>query len=72
MKIKYTVYYKDGSSGIVEIEKPPGAHPDSMMALKVGIKEAEFTGKTVDRIGRTRIAFGKFIDLDFVDRDRVM
>lgn len=69
MKISYTVYfngwgYEDlETSGVVEIEKPPGAHPDSYCALLAAVKEAERTGKIVDRIGRTVIVNGIPIDM---------
>ena len=55
MKTSMTVYYTDGSSGVIECENSPGAHPDSMMALLEGLLTAEKTGKTVARIGRSRV-----------------
>lgn len=50
-----TVHYADGSSGILEFEKPPGAHPDSIAAIAEGILVAEKNGKRVERIGRSFI-----------------
>lgn len=45
----------DGTSGTIEFEKPPGAHPDSIMALLEGLLAAERTGRIVARIGRERV-----------------
>lgn len=55
MRLALTVYYDDGSSGIVEIEKPAGAQPDSILAIVEGLLEAEKGGKTVSRIGRSNV-----------------
>ncbi|HSX25108.1 MAG TPA: hypothetical protein VLG69_04035 [Candidatus Andersenbacteria bacterium] len=55
MKVDLTVYYTDGSSGIVTIEKPPGAHPDSIATLFEGVAEAERSGKEVSKIGRSKV-----------------
>ena len=55
MKVQLTVYYEDGSSGIIEIEKPPGAHPDSVMVTAEGLLAAEANGKRVSRIGRSKV-----------------
>jgi len=52
MKMTLSVYYTDGTSGMIEFEKPPGAHPDSMAAVLEGLLTAEKTGKIVARIGR--------------------
>jgi hypothetical protein len=41
MKVQLTTYYADGSSGITEIEKPAGAHPDSISVLAEGLLVAE-------------------------------
>lgn len=55
MKLKLTTYFRDGTSGITEIENPPGANPDSIVVIAVGLLEAEKTGKRVLKIGRTMI-----------------
>ena len=55
MKVRYTVYWEDGSSGIIEIEKPAGSHPDSISALAEGVRAAESCGKRVAKIGRSKI-----------------
>ncbi len=55
MKILLTVYYADGSSGITEFEKPSGHHPDSLGVMAEGILEAEKTGRTVLKIGRSKV-----------------
>jgi len=52
MKIKMSVYYTDGSNNVIEFEKPPGAHPDSIRAIYEGLLMAEGTGKSVVKIGR--------------------
>lgn len=64
MKLTRTVYFTDGTSGIVEFEKPPGAHPDSVLTAVTGINEAEKTGKTV-------IVGGLPIDTEEATRDQV-
>ncbi len=51
MKIIYAVRYTDGTTGAVELEKPPGAHPTSIDAAVAAILAAEKTGKRVDRLG---------------------
>ncbi|MBW2688304.1 MAG: hypothetical protein JRC99_00045 [Deltaproteobacteria bacterium] len=59
----YTVHYTDDSSGIVELERPPGAHPDSTKALVLAIKKAEaLSGVEVERIGRSEFFAGKILD----------
>ena len=45
MKVKLTVFYDDDSSGIIEIENPAGAHPDSLATLVEGVITAERCGK---------------------------
>lgn len=55
MKLNLTVFYTDGTSGIIEIEKPPGAHPESNMTMQAGVQEAEKGGKVVAKIGRSKI-----------------
>lgn len=62
MIVNYTTYFEDGTSDVTAIEKPAGAHPDSVAAVRAAIKEAERAGKRVARIGRSRVAFGKIID----------
>src|SRR3989344_6926040 len=47
MKIEMTVFYEDGTSGVIEFEKPAGAHPDSISALTEGVRVAEGCGKRV-------------------------
>lgn len=69
MTITYTVYFTDGTSGTVTIERPAGAHPDSNMALAAAVLEAERTGKRVSRLGRSRYGDGMFLDIGFVRRD---
>lgn len=54
MKVKLTVYYEDGTDGVIEIEKPAGAHPDSVMTAATGLIKAEKTGKRVAKIGRSK------------------
>lgn len=54
MKVKLTVFYEDESSGIIEIEKPAGAHPDSILVAVEGLLVAEQTGKRVTKIGRSK------------------
>ena len=74
-----SVYYTDGANGMVEFENPPGAHPDSIMALLEGLLTAEKTGRTVARIGRSRVnRFSKpprpliIDDSSVVTRDHLM
>lgn len=55
MKVNLTVFYEDDSSDIIEIEKPAGAHPDSVMTAAEGLLVAEQTGKRVARIGRSKV-----------------
>ncbi len=55
MKVKLTVFYEDNSSGIIEIEKPAGAHPDSVLTAAKGISVAEQSGKRVARIGLSKV-----------------
>lgn len=55
MEVQYTTYFEDGTSGITKLEKPPGAHPDSLLALIEGLLVAEKTGKKVLRIGRSKV-----------------
>lgn len=72
MKKKYTVYFTDGSSNIIEIEKPAGAHPDSPCALKEVLTCAEHTGKTVTRAGRPIFFKGKIIEKYFMTREDII
>jgi hypothetical protein len=72
MQVTYTAYYTDGTSGTVTCEKPPGAHPDSFKALQAGIVEAERLGKTVAKLGRSRLAFGVILDGDLPTREQIM
>ena len=52
MQVTLTVYYTDGTSGTCTFEKPPGAHPKSVLCAKAGMEVAEQqTGKTVEKIG---------------------
>ncbi|MBI5003775.1 hypothetical protein HZC00_01640 [Candidatus Kaiserbacteria bacterium] len=55
MKLTFVAYFSDGTSKIVEFEKPPGAHPESVSAAMAALEVAETTGKRVDRIGRSNI-----------------
>ncbi len=55
MHVQLTVLYEDGTSGIVVIENPPGAHPDSVLTAITGLVEAEKSGKRVARIGRSKV-----------------
>ncbi len=55
MLIKFTVYYTDSTSRVVEVEKPRGAHPHSRLAFQAGIEESEKDGKVVDKITITGI-----------------
>ena len=55
MKVNLTVYYEDNSSEIIEIEKPRGAHPDSIGTIAKGVLVAEKTGKRVSKIGRSKM-----------------
>lgn len=77
MKLNLTVFYTDGTSGIIEIEKPPGAHPESNMTMQAGVQEAEKGGKVVAKIGRSKInphsVPGKklVIEDDLVTREQV-
>lgn len=68
MKIDYTVYFEDGSSKIVNCEKPAGAHPTSIMAMRAGVTEAEKTGKRVKTIARTKTFLGNLVDVDSTPR----
>ncbi len=68
MKIDWTVYYEDGSSGVVGCEKPPGAHPESLAAVMPAIHNAERTGKVVRTIGRSVLVRGHLIDRNMVAR----
>lgn len=68
MIIDYTVYYEDGTSGVISCEKPPGAHPTSIKAILHAIAESEKTGKVVHRIGRTTYFRGVLIDRDMATR----
>lgn len=78
MKLQLTTYYEDGSSEITEIEKPAGAHPDSMMVIAEGLLAAEKSGKKVSRIGRSKInPFSSpntklVIDDNLITRDQVL
>ena len=72
MEVTYTVYFSDGSSGIVTCEKPAGAHPDSPKALLAGITNAEITGKFVARIGRSMHVRGVLLDNTLETRDDVL
>lgn len=77
MKIELTVHYTDGTSGIIYIEKPSGAHPDSIMTMMAGVQEAEINGRVVSKIGRSKVnpfsVPGKplVIEDNFVTRDKV-
>lgn len=62
MKMSLTVYYQDGSSGIVEFEKPPGAHPESVLAINACLRAARFTGKEPARICNTYGYAGMLMD----------
>lgn len=55
MKVQFTTYFEDGTSGITEFEKPPGYHPSSIGVMAFGVLEAEKTGKTVARIGISKV-----------------
>jgi len=55
MKVQLTVYYTDDSSGVLEMEKRPGYHPDSVGVLAQGVLVAEKTGKKVAKIGRSKV-----------------
>ena len=55
MEVQLTVFYQDGSSGIIEFEKPGGAHPESIMVAAEGLLVAEATGKRVARIGWSKV-----------------
>jgi uncharacterized protein YbbC (DUF1343 family) len=55
MKLQLATYFDDDTSGITEIEKPPGAHPDSILVVAEGLLEAEKFGKRVSRIGRSTV-----------------
>ena len=78
MKVKLTVFYTDGSSGVIEIDKPPGAHPDSPLTAARGILVAERTGKRVARIGRSKVnpfsKPGQALDIvdNFLKREEVI
>lgn len=71
MQIEYTVYYVDGSSSIISINKPAGAHPDSPVSLYEGVIQAEKTGKTVEKIGRSQFYRGKILS-DLLDRSYII
>lgn len=78
MKLQLTTYFEDGSSGMTEIEKPAGAHPDSIMVIAEGLLEAEKTGKRVSRIGRSKVnpfsspKTGLVIDDNLVTREEAL
>jgi hypothetical protein len=36
MKVTYAVYYTNGTSGVIEFEKPAGALPDSLCTAVEG------------------------------------
>jgi hypothetical protein len=40
---------------MIEIEKPAGAHPESIMVAAEGLLVAEYAGKKVARIGYSKI-----------------
>lgn len=70
MKKEYVVYFTDGSSEMVEIELPAGAHPDSPCALQEVVKSAEYTGKTVSKAGRHVIFGGKILS-NLISRETI-
>ena len=72
MKITKVVYFTDGSSEIIEFEKPPGSHPDSLVAFYEGIKSAEKTGKLVKEISTVTMFRGLPLDSNKFTRDKVM
>lgn len=78
MKMQLTVYYDGGSSGIIEFEKPAGAHPDSINAIAEGLLVAEKTGKRVSKIGRSKVnpfsspKTGLVIEDNLFTRDQVL
>lgn len=72
MVIDWTVYFEDGTSSMISCEKSAGAHPDSIAAVVAAIREAESTGNTVSRIGRSTIIGGVPIDLDTTTREQVV
>jgi hypothetical protein len=61
MKMTIPVSYTDGTSEMLEFEKPPGAHPESMKAVLTGLLIAERSGKTVATIGRESVTRGNLL-----------
>jgi len=73
MKMEYTTYFVDGSSGMTTIEKPAGAHPDSICALQEGVRVAEMGGgKVVSRLGRSNVVAGVILDDGLLSRSEIL
>lgn len=72
MKIKYIVYYKDGTSEMLEFEKPPGAMPRSLCAGLEALRIAESSGKVVDKLGTAEVnPFSRPPDPIVIDEDLI-
>ena len=74
---RLTAKYTDGSTGIVEFEKPPGAHPQSVMAYRAGLIAAERLGRTVDQMSRSvtikrRDMPPAIIEVDVMSREEIL
>lgn len=73
MILKKTVYYEDGStSKLVEFEKPPGYHPQSIGTLRCCLTEAEKNGKIVFKICDSTYFKGRILDLNVVNREEIL
>jgi len=67
-----TVYYTDGSSRVVEFEKPDGMHPDCRSVWKLALTVSESTGKTVSTICSTFTYAGLPLDTETYTRDEII
>lgn len=58
MIVTFAVYYEDGTSGVVNFEKPPGYHPDSaavgFLAAQVAVTGTN-SGKVCVKTSRTKV-----------------
>jgi hypothetical protein len=72
MKIKFAVSFTDGTSQMLAVDQPPGAHPGSVAMGLAVINEAEKTGKTVLRIARPVVFEGVILDTEVATREQIM
>lgn len=53
MKMKFDVIFHDGTDGAIEIEKPPGAHPESQLTIATAFLQADNADRVAASIRRS-------------------